>query len=250
MRFAQALASLATVAVLFLGRADADRPRREGVRCAVDFAAEAVRRVVIVEDAAAPEFETPDEPEAPVFLRQYDVWDMIGEQRTIDDLAGSVGAEARVNVLEVRGSEEEHAQVEQALAELRRLDRGGPVLRIHPVADLVCGLTDFVPPQITQISAEDEPESPLFGGQDEEAPEPYAQELEDLSVRVRGAVGPWTWEDRLDAQGRNLVVYAPRAVQEQVAEFLDELREAASDPLAVLDDVTSGTGVSAAGSPS
>ncbi|MHC4547203.1 MAG: hypothetical protein ACYTEZ_00365 [Planctomycetota bacterium] len=147
------------------------------------------------------------------------------------------------------------------------------VLRIHPVADLTLGLTDFIPPQITQIGVDEDSETPLFGGQAEEAPQPYGT-IEELMELVRGSVSPQTWEEggQINNQGKNLVIHAPPTVQNQVAEFLDDLRAFAgivitvearflevsdlflrdvgvdfrglggtnSGPLAVLDDITSG----------
>ncbi|MHC4162910.1 MAG: hypothetical protein ACYTDU_03565 [Planctomycetota bacterium] len=147
------------------------------------------------------------------------------------------------------------------------------VLRIHPVADLTLGLTDFIPPQITQIGVDEDSETPLFGGQAEEAPQPYGT-IEELMELVRSSVSPGTWEEggNINNQGKNLIIHAPPAVQNQVAEFLDDLRAFAgivitvesrflevSDrflrdvgvdfrglggtnggPLAVLDDITSG----------
>jgi general secretion pathway protein D len=148
------------------------------------------------------------------------------------------------------------------------------VLRIHPVADLTLGLTDFIPPQITQIGVDEDSETPLFGGQAEEAPQPYGT-IEELMELVRGSVRPMMWEEEggnINAQGKNLVVYAPPGVQGEVAQFLDDLRAFSGivitiesrflsvtdgflrdvgvdfrglggtngGPLAVLDDVTSG----------
>jgi general secretion pathway protein D len=147
------------------------------------------------------------------------------------------------------------------------------VLRIHPAADLTLGLTDFIPPQITQVGVDEDSEVPLFGGQGEEAPQPYGT-IEELMELVRGAVSPQTWEEggTMNNQGKNLVVYAPPEVHIQLARFLDDLRSftgivvtiesrflEVSDlflrdvgvdfrgiggtntgPLAVLDDITSG----------
>jgi tetratricopeptide (TPR) repeat protein len=146
------------------------------------------------------------------------------------------------------------------------------VLHIHGVADLTMGLVDFLPPQITQVMPDEDSEIPLFGGEAEEAPQPYGT-IEELVELVRNAVSPQTWEEggTITPQRKNLVVYAPPAVQAQVARFLDDLRSFAhvvvtiegeilrigdaflrdlgvdlrglggtSGPLAVLDDVTSG----------
>jgi len=147
------------------------------------------------------------------------------------------------------------------------------VLRIHPIADLTLGLTDFIPPEITQLGADEDTEVPLFGGQAEEAPQPYGT-AEDLMELVRTSVAPQTWEEGgiMNVSGHNLVVLAPPPVQNEIARFLDDLRQfthivitiesrflALTDaflrdvgvdfrglggtnggPLAVLDDVTSG----------
>jgi general secretion pathway protein D len=146
-------------------------------------------------------------------------------------------------------------------------------LRIHPVADLTLGLTDFIPPQITLVGVDEDSEAPLFGGQAEEAPQPYGT-IEELQELVRTSVAPAAWEEgaQIQPQGKNLVVYAPPEVQNQVAQFLDDLRSFAgivvtiesrfltvsdnflrdlgvdirglggsnSSTLAVLDDVTNG----------
>ncbi len=147
------------------------------------------------------------------------------------------------------------------------------VLRIHPVADLTLGLTDFIPPQITQVGVSDDTDTPLFGGQAEEAPQPYGT-IEELMELVRGAVGQGSWEDpaTISSQGKNLVIYNSPEVQNRVSRFLDDLRSFSGlvitiesrfltvtdgflrdigadfrglggtngGPLAVLDDVTSG----------
>ena len=146
-------------------------------------------------------------------------------------------------------------------------------LRIHPVADLTLGLTDFIPPQITLVGVDEDSEAPLFGGQAEEAPQPYGT-IEELVELVRTSVAPAAWEEggQINPQGKNLVVYAPPEVQNQVAQFLDDLRAFAgivitiesrfltvsdnflrdlgvdirgigganAGPLSVLDDVTNG----------
>ncbi|MEM8883002.1 MAG: hypothetical protein AAGD14_02945 [Planctomycetota bacterium] len=146
------------------------------------------------------------------------------------------------------------------------------VLQIHPVADLTLPLTDFIPPLITQVGVSEDDEAPLFGGQAEEAPQPYGT-IEELAELVQTSVAPETWEEaRITPQGKNLVVYHSPEIQQQVADFLDDLRAFAGivitvesrflsvtdaflrdvgvdfrglggtngGPLAVLDDVTSG----------
>ena len=147
-------------------------------------------------------------------------------------------------------------------------------LQIHPVADLTMGLVDFIPPQITELGVNEDSEIPLFGGQTEEPQTAYGS-IEELMELVRASVQPELWEEEggtLNAQGKNLVVYAPADVQQDVAQFLDDLRAFGGvvitiesrflsitdgflrdvgvdirglggtngGPLAVLDDVTSG----------
>jgi general secretion pathway protein D len=147
------------------------------------------------------------------------------------------------------------------------------VLQIHPVADLVLPLTDFIPPQITQVGVSDDSDRPIFGGQAEEAPTQFGT-IEELNELVKSSVAPDQWEAPATntIQGKNLVYYNTPEVQAKVAQFLDDLRAFAgivvtietrflrvSDaflrdvgvdfrglggtnggPLAVLDDVTSG----------
>ena len=149
------------------------------------------------------------------------------------------------------------------------------VLEIHPVADLVMGLTDFIPGQITLVGVDESSEEPLFDSEAEEVPLPYGT-IEELMELVRSSVAtPESWDEggaSMNPQGDNLVVFNTPEIQGQVRGFLDDLRSfsgivvtvesrflAMSDaflrdvgvdfrglggtnggPLAVLDDVTSG----------
>jgi len=148
------------------------------------------------------------------------------------------------------------------------------VLQIHSVADLTLPLTDFIPPKITAIGVSEDDEAPLFGGQAEEAPQPYGT-IEELAELVQTSVKPEQWEDpaTITPQGKNtLVIYQTPEMQQRIARFLDDLRAFAGivitvesrflsvtdaflrdvgvdfrglggtngGPLAVLDDVTSG----------
>ncbi|HEX5139117.1 MAG TPA: hypothetical protein VFY93_19265 [Planctomycetota bacterium] len=100
------------------------------------------------------------------------------------------------------------------------------VLRIHHVADLTMGITDFIPPKITLVTASEDEEAPLFGGVGDEAAQPYGT-IEELTELVRATVSPQTWEQggTLTSQGKNIIAYAPPDVQARVAAFLDDLRE-------------------------
>jgi len=182
----------------------------------------------------------------------------------IDLILMQVSAEGAI-VYEIRGNVVRFLKKEDVKKDM--------ALRIHPVADLTLGLTDFIPPQITLVGVNEDSEAPLFGGQAEEAPQPYGT-IEELQELVRTSVAPAAWEEgsTIAPQGKNLVVYAPPEVQNQVAQFLDDLRAFAgivitiesrfltvsdnflrdlgvdirgvgganSGPLAVLDDVTNG----------
>ena len=99
------------------------------------------------------------------------------------------------------------------------------VLRVHPVADLTLPLTDFIPPQITQVGVDDDSEAPLFGGTAEEAQQPYGT-IDELMELVRNSVDPLLWEEpaTITAQGKNIIVWNTPKVQADVTRFLDDLR--------------------------
>ncbi|HEX5138010.1 MAG TPA: hypothetical protein VFY93_13625 [Planctomycetota bacterium] len=190
--------------------------------------------------------------------------DSVTVKDAIDLILMQVSAEGNV-VIQVTGNVVRFLKKENVQKDM--------TLRIHPVADLTLGLTDFIPPQITLVGVDEDSEAPLFGGQAEEAPQPYGT-IEELQELVRTSVAPAAWEEgaSINVQGKNLVVYAPPQVQTQVAQFLDDLRAFAgivitiesrfltvsdnflrdlgvdirgvgganTGPLAVLDDVTNG----------
>jgi tetratricopeptide (TPR) repeat protein len=104
------------------------------------------------------------------------------------------------------------------------------VVQIHSVADLTSGLTNFKPPTIQLVGPDDvsDEENPLFGSEDEELVYPYGQ-VDELIELIKGAVAPSFWESvegaNIRGQGeQTLVVKATAEVQEQVANFLDDLR--------------------------
>lgn len=105
------------------------------------------------------------------------------------------------------------------------------VVQIHNVADLVTGLTDFIPPTIQLVgpdSVSDE-EQPLFGREGEEPILPYGTAAELIEL-VKSAVNPPYWNgeaegaDIKEQGGQNLVVKASLEMQDKVAKFLDDLR--------------------------
>jgi general secretion pathway protein D len=104
-------------------------------------------------------------------------------------------------------------------------------VQIHNVADLVTGLTDFIPPTIQLVgpdSVSDE-EHPLFGTEGEEPVQQYGT-IEEMIELIKNAVNPtyWTGEAEgadIKAQGgQNLVVKASHEMNDRVARFLDDLR--------------------------
>ncbi len=105
------------------------------------------------------------------------------------------------------------------------------VVEIHNVADLVAGLTDFIPPTIQLVgpdSVSDE-DHPLFGAEGEEPVLPYGT-ADELIELVKSSVNAAYWGGEVEGAdikssgGQNLVVKADRAMQARVAKFLDDLR--------------------------
>jgi tetratricopeptide (TPR) repeat protein len=105
------------------------------------------------------------------------------------------------------------------------------VVEIHNVADLVAGLTDFIPPTVQLVgpdSVSDE-EQPLFGAEGEEPVLPYGT-IDELIELVKGSVNASYWGGEVEGAdikssgGQNLVVKADRQMQARVGKFLDDLR--------------------------
>jgi len=101
----------------------------------------------------------------------------------------------------------------------------GYQLELFPVADLACGITDHLPP--TQGYLSEDAEMPLFGGQSEEAPQPFGT-VEELMELVRTSVEPHSWESgTINATGWTLVVYNSPMVLKKIGAMLGMLREKA-----------------------
>src|SRR5438477_12088700 len=104
------------------------------------------------------------------------------------------------------------------------------VLKQHSVADMTTGLTDFIPPRIDLVSADqvNDEANPFFGGEGEEPIKPFGT-IEDLIELIKSAVGgPGTCEvadTSIAASGTTaIIVKHTSEVQEQVAKFLNDLR--------------------------
>ncbi len=121
---------------------------------------------------------------------------------------------------------------EAVIVTTREKARGEPVIYNHDVQDLVFGLTDFLGPRIDRLRLLDELEDDdgggPFGGIGEK---PQLIDMDSLATLIQENVAVGSWEDEgvsIDVgEGYILVVHTPQ-VQEQVANFLDDLRRFAS----------------------
>ena len=106
--------------------------------------------------------------------------------------------------------------------------RGKPVIFNHDVQDLIFGLTDFMGPRINTIrlidKMQDDDGGGPFGGIGEK---PKLIEPGDLSTLIQENVAVGTWQQEgisIDAhEGYILISHTPE-VQEQVKQFLEDLR--------------------------
>jgi hypothetical protein len=130
----------------------------------------------------------------------------------------------RVNVVEVVAPEDAQLLYERLLDE----KRGRPyVLRIHPVADLVCTLEQWTALQ-KDLAVElrtggyDPPDDGDTAAAEDEA-EPFSPfDIDSLAEVIRETVGQGV--GTIHASGRNLVALAAPATQLRIADFLDDLR--------------------------
>jgi tetratricopeptide (TPR) repeat protein len=105
------------------------------------------------------------------------------------------------------------------------------VVEIHNVADLVTGLTDFIPPTVQLVGPDSvgDEEHPLFGAEGEEPVLPYGT-IDELIELVKSSVNAPYWGGEVEGAdikssgGQNLVVKADRNMQSRVGKFLDDLR--------------------------
>ncbi len=106
--------------------------------------------------------------------------------------------------------------------------RGKPIIVNHDVQDLIFGLTDFMGPRINTIrlidKMQDDDGGGPFGGIGEK---PKLIEPGDLSTLIQENVAVGTWQQEgisIDAhEGYILISHTPE-VQEQVRQFLEDLR--------------------------
>ncbi len=110
--------------------------------------------------------------------------------------------------------------------------RNEPIIVNHDVQDLIFGLTDFIGPRINKLrlldKMTDEDGAGPFGGIGEK---PKLIEPAELATLIQENVAVGTWQDKgvsIDAgQGYILITHTPE-VQEQVRQFLEDLRRFSS----------------------
>ena len=116
------------------------------------------------------------------------------------------------------------------LVTTREKARGELVIFNHDVQDLVFGLTDFLGPRIDRLRLledledDDENSGGAFGKIGEH---PSINAPEDLATLVQENVAVGTWEDegvKITVEGGNMIVVHSPEVQQQVRNFLEEMR--------------------------
>jgi general secretion pathway protein D len=110
--------------------------------------------------------------------------------------------------------------------------RSRPIVVNHDVQDLVMGLTDFIGPRIDRIRLLDELQDDdgggPFGGIGEK---PRILEPNDLATLIQENVAVGTWQDEgvsIEAGEGFIVINHSPEVQEQVRQFLEDLRRFSS----------------------
>lgn len=173
----------------------------------------------------------PARPPEPGVLRQHDVRDLVAIGFRVEEVARwalEVCKEAdvttRVNAVEMIAPEDAQIGYERLLDKMRRRPY---VVRIHPVADLVCTLEEWTALQ-EELAVElraggyDPPgdSDPAVSVDEAEPATPFDIEslVEVISATVGDGVGT------IHPSGRNLVALADPAAQVRIADFLDDLR--------------------------
>ncbi|MEM8884574.1 MAG: hypothetical protein AAGD14_10925 [Planctomycetota bacterium] len=96
----------------------------------------------------------------------------------------------------------------------------GQSLAFFPVEDLTGPREYFLAPTNEFLNEDDE--SPMFGGQSEEAPQEFGT-IEELAELIRTSVQPESWEEAtMMPQGHFLIAYHTPALHQQIQDFLDD----------------------------
>jgi type II secretory pathway component GspD/PulD (secretin) len=109
--------------------------------------------------------------------------------------------------------------------------RDTPVIRIHPIGDLTMKINHFIPPNLIlkPAGAESDENAPLYGKMEEG--QPTYGSGDDLVTLIKDNVGdnPEVWNAEgvgIEANGdATLLVVADPSLQNQVAQFLNDLRK-------------------------
>jgi tetratricopeptide (TPR) repeat protein len=150
------------------------------------------------------------------------------------NLTNALAVEDALNIITQPAGEEVTWTVrhDAVLITTKAKARGRPVIVSHDVQDLVFGLTDFLGPRIDRIRLLDELTDDDNGGPFGAIGEkPKLIEIGDLKTLITDNIAPGTWEEEgisiAEGEGNILVVHTPQ-VQEQVRQFLNDLRRFSS----------------------
>jgi len=148
------------------------------------------------------------------------------------DLTNQIAVDKVLNLISQAAGEEVTWTIrhDTVLVTTREKARGELVIRNHDVQDLIFGLTDFLGPRIDRLRLlddledDDENSGGAFGKIGEK---PAINNPEDLVTLVQENVAVGTWEDEgvaITPEGGNMIVVHSAEVQQQVNQFLEELR--------------------------
>jgi general secretion pathway protein D len=148
------------------------------------------------------------------------------------DLTNSIAVDKVLNLITQAAGENVTWTIrhDTVLVTTREKARGELVIFNHDVQDLIFGLTDFLGPRIDrlrlldELEDDDENSGGAFGKIGEK---PSINAPEDLATLVQENVAVGTWEDEgvaITVEGGNMIVVHSTDVQQQVRQFLEELR--------------------------
>src|SRR5262245_4325711 len=167
------------------------------------------------------------------------ITDPAAEQAAVDggvvfniDLTNSIAVDKVLNLITQAAGENVTWTIrhDTVLVTTKEKARGELVIFNHDVQDLIVGLTDFLGPRIDrlrlldELEDDDENSGGAFGKVGEK---PAINAPEDLATLVQENVAVGTWEDQgvaITVEGGNMIVVHSAEVQQQVRQFLEELR--------------------------
>jgi type II secretory pathway component GspD/PulD (secretin) len=167
------------------------------------------------------------------------ITDPAAEQAAVDagvvfniELTNTIAVDKVLNLVSQNAGENVTWTVrhDTVLVTTREKARGELLIFNHDVQDLIFGLTDFLGPRIDRLRLlddledDDENSGGAFGKIGEK---PAINAPEDLATLVQENVAVGTWEDEgvaITVEGGNMIVVHSAAVQQQVRQFLEELR--------------------------